>query len=176
MNEVSEKMATASAMLAYAFRISSEISSGRIGPEICNRTVNIITGDAGVHLEPDPSVSRKELSAWSTNMVMLALYGSALTCDELLDSTSIGKSQDQSDIGIVVLVNQLRNAFAHSPWLPKWRIFPKYRKAYPIKLANGASFTFPAHELDGEFVKPGDYGGLEFWLALLKQCEGMVEL
>ena len=174
MSEVSERMATASAMLAYAFRISSEITSDRIGPEICNRAVNIITGDVGVHLEPDPSVTREELTAWSKNMVMLALYGSALTCDELLDSTCISDSQDESDIGIVVLVNQLRNAFAHSPWQPRWRIFSKYRKAYPITLANGARFTFPAHKLNGEYVKPGDYGGREFWLAVLKQCEGMV--
>jgi hypothetical protein len=72
------------------------------------------------------------------------------------------------------MVNQLRNAFAHNPWRPRWVVYPKYRGVYPIKLDEGSMFTFDSTNLDGQQVKPEDVGGLEFWVNLLRHCEGLV--
>jgi hypothetical protein len=72
------------------------------------------------------------------------------------------------------MVNQLRNAFAHSPWRPKWKVFSKYRNIYPITLDDGSSFTFDARSLDGDGVKSEQVGGLEFWVKLLQHCERLV--
>ncbi len=72
------------------------------------------------------------------------------------------------------MVNQLRNAFAHNPWRPRWVVFPKYRDRYPIVLDDGSKFTFDATMLDGDGVKPEQVGGLEFWIKLLQHCERLV--
>jgi len=157
---LAERIATSRTMLVFAFRVQSEIYEGRLGPGICSRAVNIVTGGPGVHLTPDDHVSSDELHAWAQNMSLLALYGSALTCDEMLNSLGVSRDGDTGPACVRVLVNQVRNAFAHSPWQPKWRIFEKYRRDYVVELANGACHTFAAGHLDGEFIKPEDYGGV----------------
>jgi hypothetical protein len=61
------------------------------------------------------------------------------------------------------MVNQLRNAFAHNPWRPKWKICSqKARKSYPIELDDGTKFTFDVTSLDGDDLKPDQVGGLGF--------------
>ncbi|MBC2731057.1 hypothetical protein [Thiobacillus sp.] len=72
------------------------------------------------------------------------------------------------------MANQLRNAFAHNPWRPKWLVFEKYRYTYPITLDDGSTFTFDATSLDGGGVKPEQVGGLEFWIKVLQHCERLV--
>ena len=161
-------------LLAYAFRVSLAIKDGVIGPEICRRPINIITGDEGVHLPSDNDATQSDLQDWADNMVMLALYGSALGCHELIDSARGPVLKDKEHLGLRVLVYQLRNAVAHRPWQPKWKIDERYRHDYPITLLSGRCFTFEASKLNGRFVKPEDFGGLESWLDILWQCEGMV--
>jgi hypothetical protein len=100
----------------------------------------------------------------------------ALTVDETLNEV-FGKASTDTDltrIGIRVMVNQLRNAFAHNPWRPKWVIFQQYKKSYPIELDDGSKFTFDPTSLNGDGVKPEHVGGLEFWTKLLQHCERLV--
>jgi hypothetical protein len=110
------------------------------------------------------------------NIVLNALSASALTVDETLDEV-FGKASTDTDltrVGIRVMVNQLRNAFAHNPWRPKWVIFQQHKKCYPIELDDGSKFTFDATSLNGDGVKPEHVGGLEFWTKLLQHCERLV--
>lgn len=73
------------------------------------------------------------------------------------------------------MIHQLRNAFAHNPWRPKWVVFTKYKNTYPIALDDKTAFTFDATNLDGDGVKPEQVGGLEFWVKLLQYCERLVQ-
>jgi len=110
------------------------------------------------------------------NLVLIAHSASALTTDETLDEV-FGKAsndQDATRLSIRVMVNQLRNAFAHNPWRPRWLVYPKYRQAYPITLDDGTTFTFDATNLDGDGVKPENVGGLEFWVKMLQHRERLV--
>jgi hypothetical protein len=84
----------------------------------------------------------------------------------------VGTEPDKQ--GLRVLVNQLRNAFAHNPWRPKWAVWPKYRSIHSVKLGADAGFDFDATGLDGNGVKPEDVGGLETWVEVLKHCESIV--
>jgi len=170
------KIATAQAVLCFAFRLNAEINSGRIDLEIFKREVTIITGGDGIVLPAYPEGTVEDLEFGMTNLVLVALSSSALTTDEILDEV-FGKFADEVDsnrIGIRMMVNQLRNAFAHNPWRPKWKVFPKYRRPYSITLDDGSEFMFDATSLDGDGVKPEHVGGLEFWVKLLQHCERMV--
>jgi hypothetical protein len=111
-----------------------------------------------------------------SNLMLIALSASALTADETLDEVfgNLSTETDTNRLGIRVMVNQLRNAFAHNPWRPKWRVFKKYRNTYPIVLGDGTQITFDATNLDGDGVKPEQVGGLEFWVKLLQHCERLV--
>jgi hypothetical protein len=140
------------------------------------RGVTIHTGGDGLRLPPFPDATGQDLKDGISNIVLIALSASALTVDETLDEV-FGKASTDTDptrIGMRVMVNQLRNAFAHNPWRPKWVIFQKYRTSYPIELDDGSKFTFDATNLDGNCVKPEDVGGLEFWTKLLQHCERIV--
>ena len=172
------KIATAQSTLQLAIRLCSEINAGRIGPDIYSREVAIITGGAGVRVPPFREGSVQDLQSGSFNLVLTALSASALTTDETLDEVfgKVFDDTDQTRSGIRVIVNQLRNAFAHNPWRPRWRVYPKYRNVYPLVLSGGAAFTFDATALDGDGVKPEQIGGLEFWVKLLQHCEGLVAL
>ena len=170
------KIATAQAVLGLAFRLNSEVIAGRINTEIFNRQVTVITGGTGVTLPVFPEGTDADLKLGSFNLVLIALSASALTADETLDEV-FGKLSDETDNNlraIRVMVHQLRNAFAHNPWRPKWVVFPKYQHAYPITLDDGSTFTFDATSLNGDGVKPEQVGGLEFWVKLLQHCERLV--
>lgn len=138
--------------------------------------MTIITGGTGLHLPPFPAGTNDDLNLGTFNLVLIALSASALTADETLDEV-FGKAstdKDPSRTGLRIMVNQLRNAFAHNPWRPKWVVLQVYRKAYPIVLDDGTTFTFDATNLDGEGVTPEHVGGLEFWVTLLQHCERLV--
>jgi hypothetical protein len=170
------KIATAQAVLGLAFRLSSEIVSGRIDATIFEREVTVVTGDAGVRVPAFPGGTSKDLSLGAHNLILVTLSASALTVDEVLDQVfgKLAVEVDENRKGIRVLVNQLRNAFAHNPWRPKWVIFPQYRGRYPIVLDDGSQFIFDATTLHGDGVKPEQVGGLEFWIKLLQHCERLV--
>jgi hypothetical protein len=170
------KIATAQATLGLAIRLSGEVEAGRITTELFRHDVIVHTGGDGVRVPAFPAGTEQDLKYGIANIVLIALSASALTVDETLDE-AFGKTSidtDPSRIGIRVMVNQLRNAFAHTPLRPKWRIFPKYRKKYPIELDDGSKFTFNAINLDDESIKPEHVGGLEFWTKLLQHCERLV--
>jgi hypothetical protein len=164
------KIATAQATLGLAIRLNGEVQAGRITTEIFKRGVTVVTGGEGLSLPPDSEGTDQDLNNGIFNIVLIAIGASALTLDETLDEV-FGKG---SDIGIRVMVNQLRNAFAHNPLRPKWVIWPEYRNSYPIELNDGSRFTFQAANLNGDGVKPEHVGGLEFWIKLLQHCERLV--
>jgi len=170
------KIATAQAVLSLAFRLNSEIIAGRINAEIFKREVTVITGSSGVVLPSFPEGTTEDLQLGSFNLVLIALSASALTTDETLDQVfgKLSAETDEDRRNIRVMVNQLRNAFAHNPWRPKWVIYRQYQLAYPITLDDGSTYTFDATALDGDGVKPEQIGGLEFWVKLLQHCERLV--
>jgi hypothetical protein len=170
------KIATAQAALSLTFRLNAEVVAGRIDAGIFKREVSVITGDTGVSLPPFPEGTTQDLQLGVFNLVLIALSASALTVDETLDQVfgKLSGDTDANRIGIRIMVKQLRNAFAHNPWRPKWLVFPKYRNAYPIILNDGSTFTFDATILHDDGVKPEHVGGLEFWVKLLQHAEKMV--
>lgn len=170
------KIATAQAVLSLAFRLNAEVIAGRINADIFQREVSVITGSHGVVLPAFPQGTTEDLTHGAFNLVLIALSASALTADETLDQVfgKLSEETDENRKGIRTMVNQLRNAFAHNPWRPRWLVFPKYRQVYPIVLEDGTTFTFDATSLDGDGVKPEQIGGLEFWVKLLQHCERLV--
>lgn len=170
------KIATAQAVLSLAFRLNGEVIEGRINRELFNRQVTVVTGGTGVVVPPYPAGTDEDLRLGSFNLLLIALSASALTTDETLDEVfgDLSTDADSNRKAIRVMVNQLRNAFAHNPWRPKWRVYAKYRNTYPIVLSDGSRFTFDATSLDGQGVSPEQVGGLEFWVKLLQHCEGLV--
>ena len=140
------KIATAQATLGLAIRLNAEIGQGRITTDLFKHGVTIITGGDGLSLPPFPEGTADDLKYGMSNLVLIALSASALTVDETLDEVfgKYAKDKNPARIGIRVMVNQLRNAFAHNPWRPKWRVYPPYRKSYQIILDNGSQFTFDA--------------------------------
>ncbi|CAN5467116.1 hypothetical protein BH11PSE11_BH11PSE11_04330 [soil metagenome] len=170
------KIATAQATLGLAVRLNAEVVAGRITSEIYSKDVTVHTGGSGLHLPAFPQATPQDLENGIFNILLIALSASALTIDETLEEV-FGKAATDTDAtrkGIRIMVNQLRNAFAHNPWRPRWLVFAKYRGVYPIALDDGSQFNFDATNLDGQQVKPEDVGGLEFWVKLLQHCERLV--
>ncbi len=170
------RIATAQATLALAIRLNAEVISGRIRTTIYQRKVNIITGGASLLLPPDYLAGKQDLLGGAQNLVVMALGSSALTLDETLDDVFGGPSvdPDPSRYGLRVMVNQLRNAFAHNPWRARWKVYPKFQTVHMVKLGEEMSFNFDATCLDGAGVKPEDVGGLEGWVKVLEYCKRIV--
>lgn len=170
------KIATALATFQLAIRLNAEVIAGRLTPEIYTREVAIHTGGPGLRLPAFSEGTAEDLQSGMFNIVLIALSASALTVDEALDQVfvKVPSDSDAGRQGIRIMVNQLRNAFAHNPWRPRWLVYPKYRGIYPIKLDDHSTFVFDSTNLDGQQVKPEDVGGLEFWVKVLRHCEGLV--
>lgn len=170
------RIATAQATLGLAIRLHSDVIAGRIRDTIYQREVVIITGGPGLLLPPDYRATELDLHNGTQNLVVMALGASALTLDETLDGT-FGKPDYDAEPkrrGLRIMVNQLRNAFAHNPWRARWVIRPKFQKVHSVSLGGQAPFEFDATRLDGEGVKPEDVGGFEYWIKVLQYCESIV--
>lgn len=170
------KIATAQATFELAIRLNAEALAGRITSAIYAREVIVHTGGPGLRLPAFREGTSQDLQHGMSNIVLIALSASALTVDETLDEVfgEVGADSDAFRKGIRVLVNQLRNAFAHNPWRPRWLVFKQYQGVYPITLDDGSAFSFDSTHLDGQPIKPEDVGGLEFWIKLLQHCERLV--
>lgn len=171
------KIATAQAVLSLSIRLSAEVESGRVNAEIFKRDVRVLTGGKGLSIPAFPNATDVDLKHGIANIVLIALSASALTLDETLTEVfgNLPENCNQIHFGTRVMVKQLRNAFAHNPWRPKWMIYPKYRKTYSIVLTDGSKFNFDATHLHGDGVKPEQIGGLEFWVKVLQDCEEQVK-
>ncbi|MGZ3814826.1 MAG: hypothetical protein ACXVA0_24040 [Mucilaginibacter sp.] len=170
------KIATAKAILCLAIRLSGEVESGRITSEVYKHSVTVHTGGQGLILPAYTEGNDQDLKTGISNIVFVALYASALTLDETLLEMfgAIKDDKNSAQKGIRVMINQVRNAFAHNPWRPKWVIHKPYRASYTIELEDKSKFTFDATNLDGDGVKPEHVGGLEFWMRLVQHCEKLV--
>ena len=170
------KIAAAQATLGLAIRLNGEVEAGRIDKSISSRAVTIHTCGPGLRLRAFPEATAADLKDGMFNIVLIALSASALAVDETLDEV-FGKAASDTEpsrVGVRVMVDQLRNAFAHNPWRPRWLVYAKYRNTYPITLDDGSTFTFDATNLDGQSVKPEQVGGFEFRVKLLRHCENLV--
>ena len=170
------KFATAQAILSLAFRLREEVRSMRLTREIFDREVTVVTGSTGVVVPRFPEGTAQDLIDGIENITLIALSATALTADETLDEV-YGKLSSEADVNrknIRTMVNQLRNAFAHNPWRPRWHIFPKNRGVFPMELYDGSRFSFDSRALNDVQIKPEDVGGMEFWVKLLQHCERMV--
>jgi hypothetical protein len=172
----SSKIATALATLYLAIRFNGEVNGGRIDVSIYQRDVVIRTGGPDLLLPSFPEATLDDLGAGAGNIVQIALGASALSADEaLLDVFGpLASIADPNLLGIRVMINQMRNAFAHNPWRPKWVIRKAYRRVYPIVLDDGVEFTFDATNLDGDGLMPDQFGDLKCWVDLLLHCERLV--
>jgi hypothetical protein len=66
------------------------------------------------------------------------------------------------------IINQMRNAFAHRPERPTWRVKnPNFLRAFQVKQIN---LTVDLQELNGQLIKPGQVGGYKAFFDLFKYC------
>ena len=169
-------ISTARANLAFAIRVSSEVNAGRIRSTIFQRGVNIITDGIGVSLPPSPQLGKKAVEVASTNLIINALSATALVTDEALDLRFGKLSLDTERRGLRMMVHQFRNAFAHNPFRPTWRIKSHLLAAYTVNYGEAAPFVFDAAAVHDRQVRPIDVGGFEAWLKVLTYCEKIVAL
>jgi len=169
------RIATAQATLSLAIRLNSEVLAGRIRSTIYQYAVRIITGGPGLVVPPDYSATRQDLYDGTQNLVLISLGASALILDETLDEVFGKPDTDAHDrIALRVMVNQLRNAFAHNPWRPRWTVWPKYRSVHRVMLGEIHLHDFDAIDLNGQAIKPEDVGGMESWVKVLQYCKRIV--
>jgi hypothetical protein len=168
------KLRTAQAILGLAFRLNVEVQHGRIQREIYEKNVTILTGGEGVRLPAYPEGTKHDLILGMHNLVLMAIGATALTADEVLEQVFGKQDKEVSRQGLRAVVNQVRNAFAHSPWRPKWLIKKHLRQKYEVHLGDLGRSVFDATTLDGQQLKPEDFGGLEAWVNILQYCEQIV--
>jgi hypothetical protein len=171
------KIATALATLSLAFRLSNYVAVNKLTSDIFYHDVFIDTGDSFLKIPSNTEGSQADLQSGISNLLLIALSTSALVLDEILEERFGRPSEDRepSRSGIRAMVHQLRNAFAHNPWRPKWKINDNWKKVFPVTLATGEMFNFDTRALNGKSIQPKDVGGLEFWLKVIQHCGRLVD-
>lgn len=168
------KIENAFAMYSLSVRFAESCESGIIPPDFGRRTVRIDTGGPGLMIAPQ-EFSKEKLVDQSFNLMLGALGWTAIVVDEALDQKFGSKDpSDTSELGSArTIIYQIRNAFAHEPLSPTWRIKDKYRRVYTVHVGS-ACVSFDGATLDGKNLKPADFGGLEGYIQMLKYCHEQV--
>ena len=119
--------------------------------------------------------------AW--NNVLAAMSISAIAADRALDET-FGRPRPRerepledpatlSDRDATrTIMYMLRNAYAHEPLSPRWRLDERYRGVFRI---NELEFVLDASALDGQPWNIAHVGGPIRYFALLDFCQKLVE-
>jgi hypothetical protein len=168
------KIENALAMFTLSVRFAEGCESGIIPLSFGWRTVHIDTGGPGLTIAPE-RYSKQKLVDQSYNLMLEALGHIAIIVDEALDQKYGSKdSSDTSELGSVrAIIYQIRNAFAHEPLSPTWRVKDRYRRVYAIHVGP-ACISFDGAALDGRNLRPVDFGGLEGYIQMLKYCHKQV--
>lgn len=171
------KIENAFAMFTLSVRFAEGCESGIIPLDFGWRTVRIDTGGPGLTIAPQ-KYSKEKLVDQSYNLMLGALGQTAIIVDEALDQKFGSKDPaDTSELGSArSIIYQIRNAFAHEPLSPTWRIkdkYRKYRRVYTVHIGS-ACVSFDGTALDGKNLKPADFGGFEGYIQMLKYCHEQV--
>jgi hypothetical protein len=177
MESPGNRLQVVQATLALAARLTAAVHDGRVDESMVYlRPVNVETGGAGLRLEGYPEGTKDDLLKGTQNLFLLALSNSALTTDEVLQKV-FGNFDPQSNdpmVGIRVMVNQLRNAFARRRWRPTWIVKQQHLGVFPVVRDDNSRYDFDTWALNGQGVKGEDLGGIEFWVKLIQHCERLV--
>ena len=173
MDSPANRMHVVQATLALAARLSGAVRAGQIDESIYGRGVVLGTGGTAVRLPSYLGGTKSDLLKGIDNIFLLAVSNSAITTAEVLQVVFKDFDPTSGDpmVGIREMVLQVRNAFAHQPWLPTWSIKPQHRRVFPVVLDDGVRYDFDARTLDGQRLKPEDFGGFAFWMQLIQHCE-----
>ena len=127
-------------------------------------------------------LNRRDLSGWSRNLNNLAKGMCFIAFDEALDN--MYKPKDQINLakdylilehGVLrVIVYMFRNAIAHNPANPVWRIKRTYQSIGVLKLSQ-IGFEINISNLDQKPLNDSQYGGADQLLNLMEYCLLVIE-
>jgi len=168
------KIENALAMLTLSIRFAEGCESGIIPLSFGWRTVHVDTGGPGLTIAPQ-RYSKQKLVDQSYNLMLGALGQTAIIVNEALDQKFGSKNPlDTSELGSArSIIYQIRNAFAHEPLTPIWRVKDSYRRVYAVHVGP-ARIRFNGAVLDGRNLRPADFGGIEGYIQMLKYCHEQV--
>jgi hypothetical protein len=153
-------------LVIYGFHVFAAVNAGRFTPDTFLRPLRIHTGGPGITIDKTYTADQFKGAAW--NLMLSALETSAIATDTALESLGPRNSEDTSDLGSARnIVYQIRNAFAHNPFHPRWHCDQRYRRIYRV---TPIGVEFDGQACNGQEWKPEHFGGLEGYLALLLFC------
>lgn len=164
------KLENAFAMIILAIRFAEACDSGHIPDTFGQREVRIDTDGPGLTVAPE-RYSKAKLVDVSFNVFLMAVGQTAIVADQALDQAFGPK--DPSDLSARGsarnIIYAIRNAFAHEPLRPSWRIKGKYARRCEVSLPRVHTVS-RGDALNKQRQKGEDFGGWEGYIELLKFC------
>jgi len=142
-------------------------------PDKC--TIQTKTGKLNLDLS---SLTSENFNIISNNSLISGIGLCAIAFDNTMDVAFGCKGKnfpmDQTDLTSArAIMYQIRNAFAHEPLRPSWRVTnKKYLKRFKIE---EIGLEVNLHDLNGEFFQPEHVGGDEGLFRLFHYCMKQVE-
>jgi len=170
-----QRINSAQGFFDLVVRLGNAVREGNITPEMLRKPIRIITGGPGIMLG-ERVYTPEELFAGIQNIGFSAVGITAMALDQALDEAMGMK--DPNDTGqngaLRAIIYMLRCAFAHDIAEPQWCCAPKYQNSYSVFLPQSGLLTFNGSLLNGQFVRPEHFGGMEGYFQMMDLSKKLV--
>jgi hypothetical protein len=150
--------------LLIALSMDEAITSGMIVPSMFSTQVTMrdVPGGKTVSVSRDGPILQEDLKNWARHVQLSLLSTWTLMVDQALEK-KYGKhhlqDKDPDRRAVRCIIYQMRCAFAHSSFAPKWQVKLGYRRSFTLSNLPSGSITMNFAQLDGQPLKPSQHDG-----------------
>jgi hypothetical protein len=155
------------------------IASGTIVPSMLSSQVTIedVPGGKTVSVSRDRPILQEDLKSWAQHVQFSLLSTWILIVDQALEAKYGEHRSQDTDLdrqAVRCVIYQMRCAFAHSGYAPRWQVSKGYQISFTLSNLTSGSIILNFSQLNGQPFKPSQLGGWYKVFELLKYAQRLL--
>jgi hypothetical protein len=156
--------------------MAEAIDSGTIVHSMFSTRVTIgdVQGGGAVSASLDGPIPQEDLKCWARNIRLSLLSSWILMTNQAIEVKYDKHHLEDTDLdrqAVRCVIYQMRCAFAHGSYDPRWQVSPGYQKSFTLSNLPSGPITLDFAQLNGQQLKPSQQGGWLKVFELLKYAQ-----
>lgn len=161
--------------VAFAFKLKRAIESGSVRKDQLD--IDVEVGGSSMTWQKDAFRCKDDMLILAENTVNMSLASLAIAADEELNLHLGCKVPEKTEHphNIRAIIYQIRNAYAHNPLAPTWRVNNQRYKKTPYSYKSGeCQICVDFSRLHGERLDYAHFNGFDHFWSLFEDARELV--